>query len=503
MKLKIPKISFFSKRVVLVASVLVIAVLGLVGKQIISDAANCSTTGVIGSASIPFSVSSSEAGTYKTWVEVQAAPNSVVAVEINGNCYRQTLASANASRPTWFAMNKPVESLKASTQYSMKFISYSKDLTLTNIQLTTDDTCNPGSDGNGCNSITSTPNPAPTPVGPSGYTKCADEGGKCSFSGTKKIAFGSNGKFVEKDVTSTIDCTIAAFGSDPVSGQTKACYVGPDVTTTPVNTNPTPSGLTNACTGTNVALSKTASSSSNELSTLAASRAFDGLKTVKSVQDGSRWSSAFSSPQWLQVDLGASYKINCVYIDWDYASGRDYDVQISTNGTTWTTVKTVGGSKTYGIANFPNFNTTARYVRIYGKVSNTQWGYSIWELGVYGTQENTTPTPTPTPTPTTDKTPPSQPSSLVWNPYRSFFTNNIKLTWKPSTDNIGVTKYEVSVDGKAPFSVIPTKPEVIMSSVVNNKTYNVTVKAVDKAGNKSSAASISMTPKCSWYGCRK
>ena len=123
MKLKIPKISFFSKRVVLVASVLVIAVLGLVGKQIISDAANCSTTGVIGSASIPFSVSSSEAGTYKTWVEVQAAPNSVVAVEINGNCYRQTLASANASRPTWFAMNKPVESLKASTQYSMKFIS--------------------------------------------------------------------------------------------------------------------------------------------------------------------------------------------------------------------------------------------------------------------------------------------------------------------------------------------------------------------------------------------
>jgi hypothetical protein len=504
-KLKIPKINKVSKRSLLVVSVLAITALGLVGKQIISDAASCTTSGLVGSANIPFNVSGSEAGTYKTWVEVQAAPNSVVAVEINGNCYRQTLTSASTSKSTWFAMNKPVESLKANTQYSLKFISYSKDLTLTNVQLTTDDACNPGSDGNGCNSITSTPNPTPTPVGPSGYTKCADEYGKCTFTGTKKVAFGSNGKFVEKDVSTSIDCNVSAFGSDPIPGQIKACYLGPDVAVTPppANNKPTPSGLSNACTGTNVALNKQASSSSNQLTTLTANRAFDGLNNQKSVEDGSRWSSAFSDPQWLQVDLGASHKIDCVYIDWNYSSARDYDIQTSTNGTTWTTVKSVGGSNTFSIANFPNFNSTARYVRVYGKTRTTPWGYSIWELGVYGSLAGTTPTPTPTPTPTTDKTPPSQPSTLAWTPYRSFFDNKIKVTWKPSTDNVGVDRYEISVDNKAPFSVASTKTDMIMSGVKNNTTYNLNIKAVDKAGNKSQAASITMTPKCSWYGCRK
>src|SRR5687768_10019838 len=54
-----------------------------------------------------------------------------------------------------------------------------------------------------------------------------------------------------------------------------------------------------ACGTSNVALNKPATASSSENSGLLPAKAVDGTTTT-------RWSSAFSDPQWLQVDLGAS-----------------------------------------------------------------------------------------------------------------------------------------------------------------------------------------------------
>ncbi|MEV6598595.1 family 43 glycosylhydrolase [Actinoplanes sp. NPDC051346] len=60
--------------------------------------------------------------------------------------------------------------------------------------------------------------------GPAGHSQCAAEGGNCAFTGPKLVAYGANGAFVFRLATNGTACTSAAFGRDPISGQTKACY---------------------------------------------------------------------------------------------------------------------------------------------------------------------------------------------------------------------------------------------------------------------------------------
>lgn len=59
---------------------------------------------------------------------------------------------------------------------------------------------------------------------PAGYTFCAWEGERCSFSGTADVAYGANGRFAYRSgVSGGIDCNNGVFG-DPVYGVRKACY---------------------------------------------------------------------------------------------------------------------------------------------------------------------------------------------------------------------------------------------------------------------------------------
>jgi uncharacterized protein (DUF1800 family) len=55
------------------------------------------------------------------------------------------------------------------------------------------------------------------------YTKCADEGGTCTFTGTKAVIYGANNIYATKTATSSIGCNNTEFG-DPVVGVVKACY---------------------------------------------------------------------------------------------------------------------------------------------------------------------------------------------------------------------------------------------------------------------------------------
>jgi hypothetical protein len=61
-----------------------------------------------------------------------------------------------------------------------------------------------------------------------GYAFCAAENGTCSFSGTKNIAYGANGSFVFQTATNGIACNNTTFGGDPIFGTAKACYIGPE-----------------------------------------------------------------------------------------------------------------------------------------------------------------------------------------------------------------------------------------------------------------------------------
>ena len=51
-----------------------------------------------------------------------------------------------------------------------------------------------------------------------------------------------------------------------------------------------------------------------------------------------RWSSAFSDPQWLQVDLGANEYVCRIGLNWEAAYAKAYQIQISQDGTNWTDV---------------------------------------------------------------------------------------------------------------------------------------------------------------------
>jgi hypothetical protein len=127
---------------------------------------------------------------------------------------------------------------------------------------------------------------------------------------------------------------------------------------------------------------KPATASSTESATFPASSAVDG-------NAGTRWSSAFSDPQWLQVDLGANATITSVVLDWEAAYARNFTVRASTNGTSWTTLNTTvngtGGRQTLTV------NGSGRYVRLDTTVRATQWGVSLKEFEVYGSGGATTP----------------------------------------------------------------------------------------------------------------
>ncbi|MFF7209144.1 discoidin domain-containing protein [Streptomyces sp. NPDC008238] len=137
-----------------------------------------------------------------------------------------------------------------------------------------------------------------------------------------------------------------------------------------------------ACGTANAAQGRTATASSSENGSFTAANAVDG-------NAGTRWSSAFSDPQWIQVDLGSSQTVCEVVLNWEAAYGKAYQIQLSANGTDWTTVASTttgaGGTETRAVSG------TGRYLRVYGTTRATGYGYSLWELAVHTTDGGTGP----------------------------------------------------------------------------------------------------------------
>ncbi|MFD0581014.1 DUF1996 domain-containing protein [Dactylosporangium darangshiense] len=119
---------------------------------------------------------------------------------------------------------------------------------------------------------------------------------------------------------------------------------------------------------------KPATASSSEGRAFPASAAVDG-------DTGSRWSSAFSDPQWLQVDLGAPASLDRVVLNWERAYATAFQIQTSLDGADWATVYSTttgtGGRQTLTVSGL------ARYVRMYGTARSSGYGYSLWEFQVF------------------------------------------------------------------------------------------------------------------------
>jgi F5/8 type C domain len=135
-----------------------------------------------------------------------------------------------------------------------------------------------------------------------------------------------------------------------------------------------PKAAAATCGTTNVALNQPTTASSTENASFTAADATDG-------NTGTRWSSAFSDPQWLEVDLGSSQSICGVSLNWETAYATAFQIQTSTDGTNWTSVY----STTTGTGGVQNLTVsgTGRYIRMYGTARATQYGYSIWEFQVF------------------------------------------------------------------------------------------------------------------------
>ena len=129
---------------------------------------------------------------------------------------------------------------------------------------------------------------------------------------------------------------------------------------------------------TNLALNKPATASSQEDSGLGPQNAVDGI-------DESRWASVWGPTAWISVDLGKSYPIDKVKIHWEYASAKEYKVQVADSpGGPWTDCVHITNNYAHdhwATHEFPA--QTGRYVRIDCIQRTTIWGYSIWELEVY------------------------------------------------------------------------------------------------------------------------
>ncbi|MEU7340144.1 MULTISPECIES: beta-1,3-glucanase family protein [unclassified Streptomyces] len=125
-----------------------------------------------------------------------------------------------------------------------------------------------------------------------------------------------------------------------------------------------------------------ATASSTENASFPASAAVDG-------DPGTRWSSAFADPQWVQVDLGSVQQITRVTLNWEAAYAKAFQIQTSTDANNWTSVYSTttatGGTQNLAVTG------SGRYVRVSGTTRATPYGYSLWEFQVYGPGSTTPP----------------------------------------------------------------------------------------------------------------
>ena len=232
-------------------------------------------------------------------------------------------------------------------------------------------------------------------------------------------------------------------------------------------------GWTPPATGTNLALNRPATSNSNESASYTPDKAVDGSVST-------RWSSAFSDPQWIYVDLGATYNISQVVLNWEAAYATAYQVQVSSDASNWSTIYSAT-TEDGGIDNLTGLTGTGRYVRMYGTQRATPYGYSLWEFEVYGSAAGGDTTP-----PTVSITAPASGAHL----------RGAAVTVSANaSDNVGVVGVQFKLDGANLGAEDTTSPYSISwnTTTVSNGGYTLSAVARDAAGNTTTSTTVSVT----------
>ncbi|ANZ41284.1 glycosyl hydrolase [Lentzea guizhouensis] len=190
------------------------------------------------------------------------------------------------------------------------------------------------------------------------------------------------------------------------------------------------------------------------------------------------WESANNAfPQWIQADLGSAVKADRVVLKLPAAGWgtrtQTLAVQGSTDGTGFTDLVTSRGyefNPASGNTVTIDFTAaTARYLRL-RITANTGWpAGQLSEFEVHGPTGG-------------DTQAPSAPANLAFTQPQS---GQIRLTWNASTDNTGVTGYDVFANGSLRTTVTGTTHTDSQPDGLR-VTYHVVAK--DAAGNQSPAS---------------
>ena len=119
------------------------------------------------------------------------------------------------------------------------------------------------------------------------------------------------------------------------------------------------------------------------------------------------------------------------------------------------------------------------------RFSKGSFDYAVGALGEIAVGKASEIAPPPPPV---DSTPPSTPANLVSS---NITETGFSVAWTASTDNVGVTGYELTLDGAAPVS--ESGLSHAFSGLHCASAYTVGVRAVDAAGNTSGFANLSVT----------
>ncbi|WP_327121495.1 discoidin domain-containing protein [Streptomyces sp. NBC_01341] len=195
--------------------------------------------------------------------------------------------------------------------------------------------------------------------------------------------------------------------------------------------------------------------------------------------DGNRasyWESRNNAlPQWIQADLGSSVRVDRVVLRLPDGWGertQTLKIQGSTNGSDFTDLT---ASKAYafnaagGQATTISFDaTTTRYVRVLVTANSVQPAAQLSELEIYGPA-------------TGDTQAPSAPSGLA---YTEPATGQIRLTWQASSDDTGVTGYDIYA-GSALLTSVAGGVTTYTDTRPAGESVSYYVRARDAAGNVS------------------
>jgi F5/8 type C domain-containing protein/glycosyl hydrolase family 127 (putative beta-L-arabinofuranosidase)/glycosyl hydrolase family 2/beta-L-arabinofuranosidase (glycosyl hydrolase family 127) len=110
------------------------------------------------------------------------------------------------------------------------------------------------------------------------------------------------------------------------------------------------------------------------------------------------WSSEFTDPAWLEVDLGEKRRIERVRIEWENAFAKSFSVRVGSDGDGWTEVHRTDDGKG-GVTEVRFAAVDARKVRLECARRATRWGNAVRELSVFGAGEAAAIAPAAAPSP--------------------------------------------------------------------------------------------------------